>query len=248
MGNICKSFSIFLITMMVVSNLIIVKSASAQTIPKPSVPEFIVNYANHSYDVLANTSIDPFTGKTITNPAQHIENQTIQISIKNQTINSSDYLYFEIQMKGHFSQEWTNITFIQANPLSEYTVLTYGLPGNNASGHFDSSLEISSGGSADFQVQAQIWHYVLSDNPNSQFGGGWQLIMSNYSDWSSTETITIPESSTSPTPTVPEFPLWASLLLLTSIVVAAWLLFYCRKGKQWFSQETLTKNLLLIWF
>jgi hypothetical protein len=176
-----------------------VEPAFAQSIPKPSVPEFTVQYADHSYDVLVSTSKDPFTGKTVTNPAQHIENKTIQITIKNQTISSSDYLYYEIRMKGRFSQEWTNISFIQANPHSEYTELTYAIAGNNASGNFDSRLdEISSGGRADFQVQAQIWRYIPSDDFYSQFGGGWHFSMSDYSDWSNTQTITIPASDSSP--------------------------------------------------
>jgi hypothetical protein len=34
-------------------------------VPKPSVPEFTVKYADYSYDVPAATSMDPFTGKTV---------------------------------------------------------------------------------------------------------------------------------------------------------------------------------------
>src|ERR1700693_517879 len=160
MGKKSKTFALLLTVIIATSclTLSIFKPANAQTIPKPSVPEFSIRYVDFSYGIPANTSIHPFTGKTVTNPAQYIVNQTIQISIKNQTISSSDYLYYQIRMKGHFSQEWTNISFVQANPQSAYTVLIYALLGNNASGHFDSSLEISSGGSADFQVQAQIWH------------------------------------------------------------------------------------------
>jgi hypothetical protein len=204
-----------------------------------SIPEFTVRYTDFSYDVPASTSIDPFTGKNVTNPAQHIENQTIQISIKNQTISSSDFLYYEIRMKGHFSQEWTNISFIQANPHSEYTTLTYALTGNNASGNFDSRLEISPGGTADFQVQAQIWHYVLSDTPNSQFGGGWLFRMSYHSDWSNTQTITIPASSSStpdqttqPTPreTLQTLQLGAIIgTVIAVVVVGAGLLVYFKK-------------------
>ncbi len=98
MSSISKTFTLILILIVAVSSLslITIKLASAQTIPKPSIPEFTVHYADRSNDVPANTSIDPFTGKTVTNPAQHIENQTIS---------SSDYLYYEIRMKGHFSQE-----------------------------------------------------------------------------------------------------------------------------------------------
>jgi hypothetical protein len=190
-----KRLALLLIAILAASSLIMVEFAFAQ-----SVPEFTVKFADYSYDIPASTYIDPYTGKTVNNPAQRIENNTLQISIKNQTIQSGEYLYYNIRMKGHFSQDWTNISNIQANPHSEYTVLTYALGGNNASSYFDSRLdEISSGGTVDFQVQAQVWHYVLSDTPNAQFGGGWLFVMESASGWSNTQTITIPESQT-PTP------------------------------------------------
>jgi hypothetical protein len=193
-----KALALTVILALLVSVLAGIVQAES-SIPKPSVPDFTVKFADYSYDVPANTSIDPYTGKTVNNPAQHIENKTLQVSIKNQTIQSTEYLYYQIRMKGHFSPEWSNISYIQANPHSEYTVLTYALGENNASGNFDSRLdEISSGDTVDFQVQAQVWHYVLSDNPNSQFGGGWLFRMSDYSDWSNTQTITIPTSTSSP--------------------------------------------------
>jgi hypothetical protein len=190
---------------------------------KPSVPEFIVKFADYSYDVPANTSIDPYTGETVNNPAQHIENKTLQVSIKNQTIQSTEYLYYQIRMKGHFSPEWSNISYIQANPHSEYTVLTYALGENNASGNFDSRLdEISSGDTVDFQVQAQVWHYVLSDNPNSQFGGGWLFVMESASDWSNTQIITISESQTpTPSPTTTPFPTNYPGVGLTETIIGA---------------------------
>jgi hypothetical protein len=232
MGCLSKSFSLLIILILAVSSLALVKSVCAQSIPKPSAPEFTLKYADYSYNIPESTSIDPFTGKTVTNPAQHIENQTIQITIKNQTIGSADYLYYEIGMKGHFSHEWTNISFIQANPKSEYTELTYALAGNNASGHFDSGLEISSGDTADFQVQAQIWHYVPSDNPHSQFGGGYLFRISDYSDWSNTKTINIPTStSPTPTPTIPEFSSIAIQITLITMVAVAGLLVYFKKRK-----------------
>ncbi len=197
-------------------------------IPKPSIPEFTVKFADYSYDVPANTSIDPYTGKTVNNPAQHIENNTLQISIKNQTIQSAEFLYYEIRMKGHFSEEWSNISQIQANPHSEYTVLTYALGGNNASGNFISRLdEISSGDTVDFQVQAQVWDYVLSDHPNDQFGGGWIFVMESASNWSNTQTITISESqtptsspATTPTPTPSQEPQQLEQEIIIGVAIA----------------------------
>lgn len=159
------------------------------------VPEVSVKYVDQSYDIPANTTIDPFTGKTVTIPAQQINNQTIIVTIKNQTntyeANTLDYL---IQMKGHYSQEWANISIIQANPHSEYTVVTYAVDGNNASGQFTSHLDqISAGGTADFRVQAQIWTY--GSNPYS--GALPVQTMTAESDWSPTQTITLTDGATS---------------------------------------------------
>jgi len=205
------------------------KPANAQTNPKPSVPEFTVQCVDHSYSIPANTTIDPFTGKTVTTPAQYIDNQTIEIAIKNQTIPNETYMYFEIRVKGHYSQDWTNISLVQANPRPEYTILTYAIDGNNAPDQFTSRLsQLSSGGTADFQVQAQIVEY--NTTPYSQSIPVSAVI--SESDWSPTQTITIPASSVSPnptltsTPTVPEFPILTILLVfiaisLFSIVVLA---------------------------
>jgi hypothetical protein len=200
-------------------------ASTPSPIIRPTVPEFSIRFVDSSYDIPANTSVDPFTGKTVTNPGQHINNQTITVTIKNQItlIFEGSYLHYQIQMKGHYSQEWTNISsFIQANPNSEYSILTYAVDGNNASGQFDSYLnQIPSGGTADFRVQAQLW--VTSSNPY-QMPMSW---MESQSDWSPTQTITLTDGATSSsissslpssptaTPAVPElsWPVIVPLLL-----------------------------------
>jgi hypothetical protein len=79
MERIDKSLSLLLI---LIISLTIVGTSFAQTIPKPSVPEFTVRYVDLSYDVPTTTSIDQYTGKTITNQGYHMENRTIQITIE----------------------------------------------------------------------------------------------------------------------------------------------------------------------
>jgi hypothetical protein len=233
MSGISKSSTLILILSIAISSLtlIAIKPASAQTIPKPSVPEFTVQYADNSYSIPADTSIDPFTGKTVINQAQYITNQTVQVTIKNQTIPSSAYLFYEIRMKGHYSQDWANISSIQANTHSEYTVLLYGIDGNNASSYFTSRLdEISSGGTVDFQVQAQVWHYEQSKD----IFGSWNQVLWAASDWSNTQTITIGQTSptspaiptitsisSSPTPAVPELTYCTLLIVLIFVIITA---------------------------
>lgn len=85
MGSISKSFALILILIVVIASLslIMIKPASAQTVPKPSVPEFTAKYVDRSYTVPASTTIDPYTGQNVTNPSYYVENRTLEIAIKN---------------------------------------------------------------------------------------------------------------------------------------------------------------------
>jgi len=68
MGKSRKAFSLLLFVILVVSSLMMVESANAQSIPKPSVPEFTAKYVDRSFIVPASTSIDPYTGQNVTHP------------------------------------------------------------------------------------------------------------------------------------------------------------------------------------
>jgi hypothetical protein len=57
MGSIYKRFSLLLVIILAVSNLIMVESAYAQSIPKASVPEFSVGYVDNSYYVSTPSTI-----------------------------------------------------------------------------------------------------------------------------------------------------------------------------------------------
>jgi len=185
--------SILILTIAISSlTLMVIKQVNAQSTPAVSVPEFSVKFVDSSYTTPANTSIDPFTGKTVTTPAQSINNQTIEVSIKNQTIPNGTDLYYQVRMKGHHSEQWTIISLAPANPRSEFTILTYAINGNDAPDQFTSHLsQIAPGGTADFQVRAQLMEY--NTLPDSQSVPVSAAISA--SDWSSTQTITIPATS-----------------------------------------------------
>jgi hypothetical protein len=57
--DIAKVYSFFL-AILVVSNLILVESSFAQSISKPSVPEFIIRYVEHPFDVAPIYQIDEY--------------------------------------------------------------------------------------------------------------------------------------------------------------------------------------------
>jgi hypothetical protein len=154
MSSITKGLSLLFVVILAISSLITVESASAQSIPKPSVPEFIVRYVDHSYDEPAIYDVDPYTGKTVvTQGGYHVQNNSVELIIKNQPYHSYRnengslvWLYYNIAIKGHFEQ-WTtedwasdtiNMKIYESYPTwyipsseSGNTVIAYGIAGDN---------------------------------------------------------------------------------------------------------------------
>jgi hypothetical protein len=176
MAKSSNGLSLILILIVVSSSLIIVESASAQSTPKPSVPEFSLK-VTHPYDGAPTN---------------------IEITIKNQPFNlfvdaSGNYasLYYNVRFKGHYVDQWRyypenrSSGYTKAS-LSDYTTISLGL-GSSPLG------TIPAGGQVDFQVQALMGHDNL-ESYQYQFTG-------QISDWTNTQTITVPATSVSPTPT-----------------------------------------------
>ena len=80
-----KRATLLLIGVLVLSSLVMVETAFAQSIPTPSVPEFTVKYVDNSYDVPPTYGTDQYTGQTIIiQDGYHVDNRSIQFIIKNQ--------------------------------------------------------------------------------------------------------------------------------------------------------------------
>jgi hypothetical protein len=87
MGNIRRTWALILIGLIAFSclSLLAVKPATAQSIPKPSVPEFTLSYSDKSYSVPPTYDIDPYTGKSIiTQDGYYVKNASVEVTIKNQ--------------------------------------------------------------------------------------------------------------------------------------------------------------------
>jgi hypothetical protein len=149
-------------------------------VSKPSIPEFTLKYMDNSYDVPPTYGIDEYTGKTIvTKPGEHVDNRTIEITIKNQAFTPftdassgrAINLYYDIRYKGSFGQDST----------AQYTTVSYTLPWNVLEGQIN------------FQVKA-LKGYVERTVEESRI----IFVIYNYtvqgaeSGWSNTQTITIP--------------------------------------------------------
>lgn len=217
MGCVSKGFSLLLVVVLAFSSLVVVESVFAQSIPKPSTPEFSLKYIDLSYDVPPTYGVDQFTGKTvITQQGYHVDNQSIAFKIKNQPFTSHNdssgnniSLYYNFKFKGHFGTEWSHYPFndngqgtrryfstffvlIYQSPKlpasnSEYTNIVLGLP------FLFGVANPSVGSQVDFQVQALIGHIDYA-------GDGFYSFTGQSSDWSNTQTITISSSAPTATP------------------------------------------------
>ena len=245
MDSTSKTLALILILMMAAScvGLMTVKPANAQTTPKPSVPEFSVKYVDSSYDVPATTSIDPYSGKTVITQGYHVENKSIQISLRNQPFTPftedgwNILLCYNVREKGHYFGNWTEVYsagrgFLYENSGS-YTTASYSLT-ENAPPFWDHLTNITDTVEVDFQVQALIGyvHTVYSvPFSNDVFEG-------EISDWSNTQTVTISATSASPNPTststatpaVPELS-WLVIVPLLLSVVSVAVIFRHRKTR-----------------
>jgi hypothetical protein len=210
MGTTNKVSTTILTIIIVTSSLLLIPLANAQSIPKPSVPEFTAKYVDKSYTVPAITTIDPYNGQNVTNPSYYVKNRTLEIAIKNQPftpyIDSSTgaqwkiSLMYQIRTKGHFAQNWTNLYFVEDGFLpasnSDYTTVSYSLGEDLGWGRL-----LQANDQVDFQVEAMIGYVHRTIGFMSWYFTG------ESSDWSPTQTITIPTSSISPTPNPTSSPI-----------------------------------------
>ncbi len=240
-------------------SLLTIKPANAQSLPTPAVPEFSVAYVNSSYYVplTYNYSTNPYTGQqvTTTQGGYYVENQTINVTIKNQPFTpitmdgNTTQLYYVIRWKGHF-ENWTsdddfNDINYNSNGNNFYDNSNYGIQTSNAdytviTYPLETIGSVPNGGQVDFQVKAQAGYTF------TYYGGHIQPIGIDYhyvaqSDWSNTQTLTInynsnstsstyspsPTQSPNTTPLVPELSP-ATITVAFSVATIA-LVLYKRK-------------------
>ncbi|NLB74842.1 MAG: hypothetical protein GX799_00020 [Crenarchaeota archaeon] len=232
MSKIGKTFALLLTLTVAMSclTLLTVKPTNAQTIPKPSIPEFTLQFVDNSYEVPPIFSTNPYTGESIiTQDGYHVENKSIAITIKNQPFNNyrdshgnNIMMYYDIRWKGYFEDKWRAFSsgnnYIVASsslmesdslvyPNAPSTLLPYSL-GENHDGNTPLLGDITPGGQVDFQVQAFIGYYItIQGIPDPLFHRTSEqyVFVGESSSWSNTQTITIgePTNSNTPNPTLP---------------------------------------------
>jgi hypothetical protein len=231
---------------LVTSIMIVVGNTCAQSIPKPSAPEFTVSFVDRSYTVpiTATQTTDPFTGQQVTQTSggQYVKNQTLDIKIRNPALTSATLpngtvanLYYTVRTKGHFYDYWPTApvnrwssTFENGDSFtrvfastSDNTVMTLviGSPNDIIMGNAD--VYIPTRGQEDFQVEASYGYQYTTYA--GLYPTGTDFVSYADSGWSNTQTITLGETSAppSPTPTVPEFPVIAFLPLFLCLLAVA---------------------------
>jgi hypothetical protein len=189
----------------------------------PSVPQFGLATIDSSHYEPAVYSVDPYTGQTVLVSGDYnMENITVLLSINNQPFTSSTLsdgsiteLHYVVRFKGHF-EDWGNsehIAYAVQDASSANTVFTYFKGWGH---HLYQSYQILpsiDGGQIDFQVKAMVG-YNYSYYPSNGYPYPlYDFAVFAESDWSQTQTITLPSGNdaapqVTPTqpPTTPQYP------------------------------------------
>ena len=219
MNRLC---TLSLIAVLTLSGLIMIDLTTAQTIPKPSVPEFTITLADHSYDIplTTTTTINPYTGQQEiqTQGGDRVDNKTIDVTITNQPFTSltidgnTTQLYYVIRWKGHFENWNDNITYSGCD--YNYYLSLGGLKASDSAYSVKSYPLPIQKGEIDFQVKAQAGYTFLFYGNHAHIQPiGTDFQADAESDWSPIQTITISAESVSLSPSVPESS-WLTILPL----------------------------------
>jgi hypothetical protein len=210
MGRISKTFAISLTLLVATSCLIMpaVEPAKGQTIPKPSVPEFTLKYIDND----------------------NIENRTIDVIIENQPFTPTllsngniTELRYDVVAENRFNpiiKVLEKLPLQDSSSASNQTVVTRGGLG---------VWQID--GKINFKVKAEVGYRTYDANAKP---GVYGFIAIEQSDWSPTQTISIPDgavtiaNSPTPSPPVPELPLIAVFSLF--VVIALITIFYKKEN------------------
>lgn len=228
MGNTSKALTIFVLMILCISMATSVFATSAQSVSKPSVPEFTVKYVDYSYDVPPTYGTDEYNGKTIiTKAGEHIDNRTVEIKIRNQPFtpyNDSNgnmiNRFFDVRYKGAYTDKWTTM-FANTTQTSGMNYrnpyMTYGYAIEDYSAEYTTILYqvAPDSGQIDFQVEAlEGYTYMAGYDAHLFYSYASFTFIGQESGWSDIQTVTIPGTSVStsysptvatnsPTPTTP---------------------------------------------
>jgi hypothetical protein len=227
MTRLGKYLTFCLVVVLLVSSLLMIIPANAQNISRPSAPQFIVRWINNSYSMPQTSTTDPYFGNTVNNPTQSKLNYSIEVIITNQP--TDETLKYNICVKGHYEGNWTSpiYSYEDAPTMSTQSTTSIIFTSTSNDGIYRTpdawtTIYAPINGKIDFQVQAFVGYYTNNGDTTTPLGSSMYYTVKVRSDWSNTQTITIGESSSTntpaPSPTVPEFPITATLIAVLAVV------------------------------
>ncbi len=219
MGNIGKGFSLLLVVILAVSSLIVVESASAQSIPKSSVPEFTLKYV-YRFGNTIDVSIENQHFASTTLPDGHITELRYVVHAENQ--------FSPSPIKGN-----TKFPLQDSTSVSTQTIVTMTSERLVVDFPYPNGWFLIIDGKMDFKVKAEIGYRDFINNSTSYY-----FKVLEESDWSPTQTISIPDGAVStstpnptsptpptsqnstPTPAVPELPFIIVVIIILALTLA----------------------------
>jgi len=208
--------------------------ASGQEMPTTAVPQFTAKYVVITYYVSPTYTINPYTGQNeTTSLGGQQENQTIQFTIQNQPFisyiqSNGIHIFYDFRFKGHFGTTWNyypswvnNSIYPNAVSAPYYTASSSNVTVISINLNDLGIGILPAGSQVDFQVQAMMGD--LEQIEINQFPPAlyYYIFNGQTSDWSNTQTVTIGQSSTSPTTAVPELSWLVIVPLLLSVFSVA---------------------------
>ncbi len=191
-----KSCSTFLLIFLVASTLTLIQSVNASSSNVP-MPQFTVRYIDESFDANTSPSTDPYTGETIPPTYYHVDRRYIQVSFENDLppipAGSPSEYYYNIRFKGQYTDDWTETRtasdeYYRASFFKtvNFSLSTFSVTGGDA----------PNGTKIDFQVQLMYGGIGknLDEGPL-----GSLYFSGETSGWSSAQTVTVGESSSTTT-------------------------------------------------
>jgi hypothetical protein len=173
--------------------------------PKPSVPEFTVEFVDYSTDVPPIYGVDPYTGKSvIIADGYHSDNRSMRFTVKNQPFSvytdgsgNNITLYYNYRFKGHSEDKWSYYPYDAENNYST----SYAIPRNASQSDYTTITlalttyglkDVPARGQIDFQVEALIgYEKQIPVNFLGKQGYYYEFI-GETSGWSQTLTQTCP--------------------------------------------------------
>jgi len=201
-----KHTIITIITLAIIASTIHFFTVQASTqptpTPKPSTPKFTIKLVDYSYYIPPTYSVDPYTGENVTiTEGRQIDKRSIEVNITNQFARPIyGQLYYQIRLKGHYEDKWTyapeqRYYGYHIASDTEYTIVLL----NRAKYDLESRRAESK---IDFQVQRLLGNEEVITTI-TQFGEGHLYEFTGEADdWSEIQTITIPSSIPTPTPSI----------------------------------------------